>query len=60
MINRRLVALVQPEGLREAAVLGGVNLAAGHQRHEVVLHRRRVVLLGEGRRRLARAGQPDD
>ena len=51
---------VQAERLGEATVLGPVRLAAGHERDEVVLHRQRVVLRRERRRRLAGPGEPDD
>ena len=59
-VDRRFEARVQPEGLREAAVLRAVGVAAGHQTHEVVLDRPGAVLRRERRRRLARARQADD
>src|SRR3954470_9008882 len=47
-VDRRLVLLREGEGLGEAAGLGGVDLAARHHGHEVVLDGQRAVLLGEG------------
>jgi hypothetical protein len=38
-VDRRLVLRVEPEGLREAAVLGCVDVAVRHPGDEVVLHR---------------------
>ncbi len=59
-MDRRLEVRVEAERLREAAVLGAVGVATGHQADEVVLDRERTVLRREGRRRLAGAGQADD
>src|SRR6266487_3888525 len=60
VVDLRLVLGVQPEGLREAAVLGGEDLPAWHQRDEVVLGGLAAELRGEGRGGLAGAGQADD
>src|ERR1041384_2052789 len=59
-IDRRLIVLIKRERLSKAAVLCRVDLAARHQREKVVLHRRRVVLLGKSRGGLARSRKPDD
>ena len=59
-VDRRLEVGVEPERLREAAVLGTEGVPAGHQPDEVVLDRAGAVLRREGRRRLAGARQADD
>ncbi len=59
-VDLGLVLRGEAEGLGEAAVLGAVDLAAGHQSDEVVLDGLRVALAAEGRRRLAGAGEADD
>ncbi len=59
-VDGGLVARVKAVGLGEAAVLGGEDLAALDQRHDVVLHRQRVVLPRERRGGLAGARQADD
>jgi hypothetical protein len=59
-VDGGLVVGVEAEGLGEAAVLGGVHLAAGHQGDEVVLDRQRALDVAERGGGLAGAGQPDD
>ena len=53
--HRRLEIGVQTERLGETAVLRRIHLPTRHQRAEIILHRLGIVLLGERRRRLARA-----
>jgi hypothetical protein len=60
VVDGRLVPRVQAERLGEAAVLRGVDLAARHERDEVVLGGLAAELGGERRGRLPGAGQADD
>src|SRR5262249_11693908 len=60
VVDGRLEPRVQAERLGEAAVLGRVHLAAGHERDEVVLGGLAAELLGEGRGGLAGTGRADE
>src|SRR5215471_2493122 len=59
-MNGGLIVRVQTKSFGKTAVFSRVYFAPGHQRDEVVLNRRGVVLLGKRSCGLACSGQPDD